>query len=102
LEKRTPHYTLSKVQSVVADKDSRPFTVTALRGGLSMGLTEIEMRRIVLSLSRSDFYKSMTTHADHHHWQDMYHGESAGGVVVYIKITGYFDGRPPVIQFKAK
>lgn len=67
-----------------------------------MGLTEVEMRQIVLSLTRSDFYKSMTTHADHHHWQDVYHGESEVGVAVYIKITGFTDGRSPVIQFKAK
>ena len=67
-----------------------------------MGFTEEEMRRIVLSLTRSDFYKSMTTHSDHQIWQDVYHGETVDGVAVYIKITGYVDGRPPVIQFKAK
>jgi len=44
MEKRRPHYDLSKIQSVVADPDSRPFTVTALRGGLALGLLEPEMR----------------------------------------------------------
>jgi motility quorum-sensing regulator/GCU-specific mRNA interferase toxin len=102
LEKRTPHYSLAKVQAFVTDNNSQPFTITALRGGLLMGLTEFEMRLVVLSLSRSDFYKSMTTHADHQQWQDVYHGETQDGVTVYIKITGYVDGRPPVIQFKAK
>lgn len=102
MEKRTPHYHLDEVQAIVADESSRPFTVTALRGGLSLGLTEVEMRLVVLSLSRSDFYKSMTTHADHQLWQDVYHGETQDGVAVYIKITGYVDGRSPVIQFKAK
>ncbi len=102
MEKRTPHYSLVEVQAVVADKRSRPFTSTALTGGLSLGLTEVEMRQVVLALSRSDFYKSMTTHADHQQWQDVYHGETLAGVVVYIKITWLSDDRPPVIQFKAK
>lgn len=102
MEKRTPHYSLSDVQAVVAALTSRPFTVTALRGGLELGLTEPEMRLVVLVLSRRDFYKSMTTHADHREWQDVYHGVTEDGVEVYIKITAYTDGSPPVIQFKAK
>jgi len=102
MEKRTPHHSLSDVQTVVAVPTSRPFTVTALRGGLELGLSEPEMRLVVLALSRRDFFKSMTTHADHREWQDVYHGKTEDGIAVYIKITAYLDGRPPVIQFKAK
>ena len=43
----------------------------------------------------------MTTLADYREWQDVYHGVTEGGIKVYI-ITAYTDGRPPVIQFKAK
>lgn len=60
------------------------------------------MRLVVLALSRRVFYKSMTVHADHREWQDVYHGVTEDGAEVYIKITAYTDGRPPVIQFKAK
>jgi len=60
------------------------------------------MRDVVLALSPRDFYKAMTTHADHRIWQDVYHGVTDDGVPVYIKITGFADGRPPIIQFKAK
>ena len=102
MEKRTPHHSLADVQAIVADKASRPFTVTALRGGLELGLSEPEMRLVVLALSRRCFFKSMTTHADYREWQDVYHGTTEEGVTVYIKITAYTDGRPPVIQFKAK
>jgi motility quorum-sensing regulator/GCU-specific mRNA interferase toxin len=73
-----------------------------LRGGLLLGLTEPEMRQVVLALSRRDFYKSMTTHANHREWQNVYHGTTEDAIPVYIKITAYTDGRPPVIQFKAK
>lgn len=102
MEKRTPHYNLANIQAVLATPASRPFTATALRGGLELGLSEPEMRSVVRALSRCDFYKSMTTHADHKEWQDVYHGMTEDGIAVYIKITAYMDGRPPVIQFKAK
>jgi motility quorum-sensing regulator/GCU-specific mRNA interferase toxin len=102
MEKQKPHYNLSQVQAVVADPSSRPFTAMALRGGLALGLVEEEMRQVVLSLSRRDFYKSMTTVANHRDWQDVYHGTTQEGAAVYIKITWYGDDRPPVIQFKEK
>jgi motility quorum-sensing regulator/GCU-specific mRNA interferase toxin len=102
MEKRKPHYELTEVQALVADPDSRPFSVTALRGGLALGLTEPEMRQVVLALSRRDFDRAMTTHYDRRLWQDVYHGVTRQGVAVYIKIPGFADGRPPVIQFKRK
>ena len=102
MEKRTPHYKLSKVQQMVADPESRPFTITALRGGLELGLMEQEMRQVVLALSRRNYYKTMTSREDHRIWQDVYHGMTRDGIPVYIKITDFTDGRPPVIQFKAK
>ena len=102
MEKKKPHYKLTDIQNIVADSSSRPFTVTALRGGLELGLDEQEMRAVVLKLKAKNFYKSMTTHSDSKIWQDVYHGSAADGTVVYIKITAYKDGRPPVIQFKRK
>ena len=102
MEKRIPHYSLSEIQTIVASHSSRPFTATALRGGLELGLVEQEMRRVVLALSSRDFYKAMTTHVEHREWQDVYHGRTEDGIAVYIKMTAYTDGRPPVIQFKAK
>ena len=100
MEKRTPHYQLAEVQAIVADPASQPFTATALRGGLALGLTEPEMRLVILALSRCDFYKAMTTYLDRPLWQDVYYGTTQDGVPVYIKITAYTDDRPPVIQFK--
>jgi motility quorum-sensing regulator / GCU-specific mRNA interferase toxin len=102
MEKRRPLYDFSEVQQVVADPKSRPFTITALRGGFALGLNESQMRQVMLALSRADFYKAMTSQADHTVWQDVYHGMTADNVPVYIKITGFMDGRPPIIQFKAK
>jgi motility quorum-sensing regulator/GCU-specific mRNA interferase toxin len=102
MEKLKPHYKLSEVQQIVSNPDSQPFTITALRGGLELGLTEQEMRQAVLALSRRDFYKAMTTHENQRVWQDVYHGITTDGISVYVKITGFTDGRPSVIQFKKK
>lgn len=102
MKKFKPHYVLSAVQAIVADPNSRPFTVTALRGGLALGLEEPDMRKIVLALSHGDFRHSMTTKSDHRVWQDVYDGWTADGSEVYIKITHYTDGGPVVIQFKEK
>jgi len=102
MEKGTPHYDLEMVKAMVADTRTDPFTITAKRGGLAFGLTPPEMREVILSLSRAHFFKSMTTYADHRVWQDVYHGVTQYGDPVYIKITGHTDGRPSVIQFKAR
>ena len=102
MEKRKPHYKLAEIQKMVADPAARPFSVTALRGGVAPGLTEPEMRQVVLALSRHDFYKAMTTDVDPQVWQDVYHGTTSDGIAVYIKVSGFTDGRPPVIQFKEK
>jgi motility quorum-sensing regulator/GCU-specific mRNA interferase toxin len=40
-----------------------------------------------LALTSADFYKSMTTHADHRAWQDVYHAKTANGDEVYLKLT---------------
>jgi len=41
---------------------------------------------VVGGLTKADLYKSMTTHADHKIWQDVYR-PVVDGVAVYLKIT---------------
>jgi motility quorum-sensing regulator / GCU-specific mRNA interferase toxin len=98
--KLKPHYDLATIQKIVADPNSRPFTVTALQNGLALGLREPEMRQVVMDLSRKNFYKSMGSKGDSAVWQDVYHGITKAGVAVYIKIS--LGSVKPVIQFKAK
>lgn len=52
---------------------------------------------IVQGLSRKEFYKSMTIHADHRIWQDVYHGYW-NGVALYIKFQRA--GEYFVVSFK--
>jgi motility quorum-sensing regulator/GCU-specific mRNA interferase toxin len=41
---------------------------------------------VVLALTARDFYKSMTTRADHRVWQDVYRPTTRAGEV-YLKLT---------------
>ncbi len=100
MEKRTPHYELASVQKLVAEAEVAAFTKTALDGGRAMGLTTAEMLGVIAALSRRNFYKSMTTYADHRVWQDVYHALTPVQKEAYIKIT--LRDRVPVIQFKEK
>jgi motility quorum-sensing regulator/GCU-specific mRNA interferase toxin len=100
VEKRSPHYDLTRIQAEVVRLGAASFTKTALDGGRGMGLTTTEMLAVVASLSRGDFYKSMTTYADHRLWQDVYHAATPVRKDAYIKIT--LRGAAPVIQFKER
>ena len=65
-----------------------------------MGLTTAEMLAVTVSLTRRDFFKSMTTYNDHRVWQDVYHAATSVRKDAYIKIT--MRDAAPVIQFKEK
>ena len=45
------------------------------------------MCAIIMAISSANFYKSMTTHADHRIWQDVYHAKTSRGAEVYLKLT---------------
>jgi len=40
-----------------------------------------------MALTPAEFYKSMTTYADHRIWQDVYHTKTDNGDKVYLKLT---------------
>ena len=44
------------------------------------------MLAVVMALTTADFHKSMTTHADHRVWQDVYRRVTPAGEV-YLKLT---------------
>jgi len=101
VEKKRPHYPLVEIQASVRREGRKAFTVTALRGGAEMGLSVTMMIEVVCTMTRGCFYKSMTTLYDHTIWQDVYIVATFAGEA-YVKVTGFEDGRPPVIQFKRR
>ena len=44
------------------------------------------MLAVIQALTPGDFYKSMTTHADHRLWQDVYRPTTEVGDI-YLKLT---------------
>ncbi len=85
MQKRKAHYPLAKVKYLVTEHRVE-FTMTAAAGGAAMGFTASEMLDVVSNLANKDFDKSITSHADHTVWHDVYHADTLRGVV-YLKLT---------------
>lgn len=98
MEKRTPHCALVIVKEMISQGKVR-MTHTAWLGASEMGFNRSEMIDVVMNLSPADFYKSMTTHADHTIWQDVYHASTEAGLV-YLKLTVIQDVL--IVSFKEK
>jgi motility quorum-sensing regulator/GCU-specific mRNA interferase toxin len=85
MEKTTPHCKLPVVKAFVAAGKVRA-THSARLGATALGLELSDMLNVVMTLTPTDFYKSMTTHADHTVWQDVYRPSTQAGDV-YLKLT---------------
>ena len=85
--KSTPHYKLSIMKTLVEAGEVRA-TGSAYVGARELGIDDLAgMCAVIMTLTPSDFYKSMTTHADHRIWQDVYRTTVSTGAAVYLKLT---------------
>lgn len=98
MEKRKAHYPLATVKRLIAE-GRVSFTMTAVASGAAMGFAAEGMLDVVSSLSNRNLYKSMTSHADHKNWHDVYHVDTDRGVV-YLKLTVVEDLL--IVSFKEK
>jgi motility quorum-sensing regulator / GCU-specific mRNA interferase toxin len=85
MEKHTPHSKLSVIKTLV-ENGKVSSTVSALKGAAALGFDFDDMLNVINALTAADFYKSMTTHADHRVWQDVYRAKTDNGEV-YLKLT---------------
>lgn len=85
MEKSSPHYKLPAIKALIEAGKVRS-TISALAGGAALGFDFDGIIGVIKSLSQKEFYKSMTTHADHKVWQDVYRPTTQAGEV-YLKIT---------------
>jgi motility quorum-sensing regulator/GCU-specific mRNA interferase toxin len=85
MEKRSPHCPLSVVKERIRQGKVR-VTFSALSGGAALGFDFDAIVAVILALTPTDFYKSMTTHADHTVWQDVYR-PTTNADEVYLKLT---------------
>lgn len=85
MEKRKPHCPLPVVKALVAAGKVRT-THSARVGATELGFDLAGMLAVVAELKPTDFYKSMTTDADHTIWQDVYRPYTPASDV-YLKLT---------------
>lgn len=85
MEKPTPHCKLTVVKTMVQSGKLRA-THSARVGASALGFDFRDMMAVVMALTTTDFYKSMTSHADHTVWQDVYRPSTQAGDV-YLKLT---------------
>ncbi|KMT53533.1 MULTISPECIES: type II toxin-antitoxin system MqsR family toxin [Pseudomonas] len=85
MEKKTPHCKLTTVKALIESGKVRT-TNSARVGADALNLDLSDMLAVVMGLSPMDFYKSMTTYADHTIWQDVYRPRTKAGNV-YLKLT---------------
>jgi motility quorum-sensing regulator/GCU-specific mRNA interferase toxin len=65
MEKSSPHYALSDILVQMQSVPDMNLTVSARSGIRAAGMSQDDALVVVKSLTRRNFYKSMTTHADH-------------------------------------
>jgi motility quorum-sensing regulator/GCU-specific mRNA interferase toxin len=85
MEKGAPHCKLPVVKAMIEAGKVRS-TLSALAGAAALGFDFEGIVSVVKALTPADFYKSMTTHADHRVWQDVYRPATSAGEV-YLKLT---------------
>lgn len=101
MDKRKPTYDLDAFKAAFASADRLHVTGTALRSAASLGFGRAEIVATIQGMQRSHFYKSMTAHADHRVWQDVYHVPSPVGVL-YVKFTADAVTEFLLLSFKEK
>ena len=85
MEKGTPHCKLAVVKALV-EAGQVSTTKAAREGAAALGFDFDGMLAVIRALTAADFHKSMTSHADHRVWQDVYRPTTPAGEV-YLKLT---------------
>ena len=85
MEKRVPHCPLERVRELAGAGRISP-TTASLRGAQALDMEYPDMLAVICALERRDFYKSMTSYADHRVWQDVYRPLTVKGYL-YLKLS---------------
>jgi motility quorum-sensing regulator / GCU-specific mRNA interferase toxin len=98
MEKRKPTYDLAAIKAAIGAAETLSITTPALRDALGLGFD----RGGIQTIERHMFYKSMTAHADHRVWQDVYHVPVENGPTLYVKFQANIVTEFAVMSFKEK
>jgi motility quorum-sensing regulator/GCU-specific mRNA interferase toxin len=100
MDKRTPTYDVEAFKAAVSEGRA-DFTRTAIQGARALGFGLADMKSAIALMTRRQFYKSMTSLADHRVWQDVYHVHYEGQWI-YVKFTAGVICEFTLLSFKQK
>ena len=100
-EKRKPTYDLDAIKAAFSSAQGLRATGTAIKGAATLGYGRAEIVATIQTIEWRQFFKSMTSYADHTVWQDVYHVPSEQGVL-YIKFTADAVAEFLLLSFKEK
>ena len=96
MEKFVPTYNLDEFKN-----SDFKVTVTADKTARELGFNRNEIKKVISSMERKHFYKSMTSYANHKIWQDVYH-VPYGNMILYVKFTQNTISEFTLLSFKEK
>lgn len=96
MEKFTPTYNLEEFKNSHFE-----ITKTVTKTATDLGFDENGIRKVVSTMEREQFYKSMTSYANHKIWQDVYH-VPCGNLILYVKFTQNVISEFTLLSFKEK
>jgi motility quorum-sensing regulator/GCU-specific mRNA interferase toxin len=99
VEKRKPHYALADLKAAFADPARLNRSFMSKQGADALGMDNAAVVATIQALVVANFEKSMTSHADHRIWQDVYRPK-AGGTDLYVKFTVDAQNALFLISFK--
>ena len=100
-EKRKPTYDLDAFKATFSTVEGLRVTGTAIGTAAALGFGRAEIVATIQTMQRKQFYKSMTSYADHRIWQDVYHVPSPAGTL-YVKFTADTVTEFLLLSFKEK
>jgi len=100
MDKRSRTYDLDGIKEAFKKVSDLRITRVARRTIFGLGLNLENVVFIIQSLSSHNFYKSMTTYADHKVWQDVYHFQY-DSLNLYIKFMIDDEGHL-IVSFKER
>lgn len=101
MEKRKPHYDLSKIKELISIESTRIITAITHKNAARLGYMDVDaILDVIYRLKRRHFYKSMTVYRNPGLWQDVYKIEDEDkNIKLYIKLQ-ITKGEGIIIQFK--
>ncbi len=99
MEKKRPTYDLSSIKQAFSNPGNIDITMAALNGARELGFGIEDMLNVLQAIEKKDFIKSMTSHANHKVWQDVYN-VPWDNIILYIKFTAGRITRFRLLSFK--